>query len=79
MRVEEAAVCQDAARPAVSIEVPADRLDDLFKAVEDQHGHEQVEFFVGQNPATKRMMQTVQAAYDAMSDSLARQISDVLK
>ena len=79
MPVEEVEVSQVEAPPVVSIEVPADRLDDLAKAVQDQHGHEQVEFFVNQNPATERMMETVQDAYDAMSESLARQVSDALR
>lgn len=67
-------------RPVVSITVPADQLDDLFKAVEKhQHGHEGVEFFVNQNPATQRMMKTVKDAYDAMSESLHREILDILR
>lgn len=68
----------DKEHPTVNLEVPVGRLDDLYKAA-NKHGHEQVEFFVNQNPVTKRMMKTVQEAYDAMSESLVRHISDVLR
>jgi len=80
MPVVEAEVSQDEAQAVVNIEIPADRLEGLFKAVKDHHhGSEQVEFFVNQNPATKRMMKTVQEAYDAMTESLHQHILDVLR
>lgn len=79
-------MCQDDTSPVVNIAVPVDRLDDLFKAIEkaaspDFPGgaREQQDFFVQQNPATKKMGETVSETYDAMVASMVDEISEVLK
>jgi hypothetical protein len=80
-------VCQDDTSPAVNISVPVDLLESVFEAVEKAAvkpklpggSREQQDFFVQQNPATKKMGVVVGETYDAMVASLVKELSEVLK
>lgn len=77
---------QGATPPVVSISVPVDRLDALYEAIDKAEkgdlpggSREQEDFFVHQNGATRKMWSIVDETYDAMIQSLADEISKVLK
>ena len=80
-------MCRDDTSPAVNIAVPVDLLESVFEAVEKAGvksnlsggSREQQDFFVQQNPATKKMGDVVKETYDAMSTSLVKELSEVLK
>lgn len=75
-------VSQDAKDHVVSLEVPVDEIDLVYKALEDQLEKaapgESLSFFVQQNPATKKMMDIVNESYVAMSEAMLSEIRDVL-
>lgn len=79
------ALCRVVMSHVVNVSVPLDRLDELVKAVEEakartpKEGGENVDFFVSQNPATKKLGSIVSETYDAMTNSLVKEIGKVLK
>ena len=75
------AVSQEEAPAVVRLEVPADKVDFVYKAIEDHLGggtRESQDFFAQQNPATRKLSEIVAETYDAMVHAMADEIKEVL-
>jgi len=61
---------------AVSITVPAEKLEVMHDALEKALGEpsEQEDFFTSQNEATRRLSKEVSDTYDAMIDSMMQEL-----
>ena len=73
--------------PVVNVRIPLSQVERVFEALDKaSHDHdlsggvrEQQDFFAQQNPATKKMAETVRETYDAMVSSLAKEVAEVLE
>lgn len=78
-----AALCRGVMSRVVNVEIPEERLDDLFEMIEkaekSSHVHEEIDFFAQQNEATQHMAKLVSETYDAMVASMEAEIAAVLK
>lgn len=80
-------MCLHPKKDVVNLSVPADRLEDLFEAIEKAEKEKSIEgvveeeedFFVNQNAATRKLGSIVKETYDAMLVSLAKELKGVLK
>lgn len=84
MLVAEVAVCQDEARHGGSVKIVASEkvADFIFKAVaktvEENRHTESINDFERQNPASKRLVEEVDQAFDIMVSSLLKEVEKVL-
>ena len=68
-------------QPIVQLEVPLDKLEAVYKAVDpnlEGGSRESQNFFEQQNPATRKLVAVVKESYKAMSEAMAAEIRDVL-